>query len=161
MDDARARKIQIGVAVVVVVAVIVWVAMPARRVENAPADAAAPTSAPVEAGGLASPIPNAQKTYRTVEPQMRACFAEQQARGPAAGGKATFSVNVGTDGRVEAVRAEEYSSYDETTITCMANVIRSLRFDPPLDGQPVTIRIPVNFLASRGEGVQGDRGPPR
>ncbi len=133
-------------AVVALVAIVVFAYVaPQAKDERAATPATSPSSLDA---GLRSPLPNAQAAYRALEPQMRACFAAQQERSAAARGQATFAVQVDGQGRVADVGVVGDTTYDAPCVACMQGVLRSARFDPPLDRQPVTIQIPVNLLAS-------------
>jgi hypothetical protein len=108
---------------------------------------ASPEVAQLDGAGR-SPIPNAQMTYKSIEPQIRACFAAQQIRSPSGHGKAVFGVDVGPRGEVTGVSLVGDSTFDDPCIECMIDALRVLRFDPPLDGHPVRIEVPIGLTAS-------------
>jgi hypothetical protein len=154
MKTTTMRVIALGALVAAAIGVYV-VPRPRDLADVAATPAAASATADA---GVFSPIPNAQATYLRAESRMRGCFAAQQGRHAVHGGRALFVLNVGKDGRVEATKVEEHTAYDDQCLDCMRNVLRSLRFDPALDGEPVTIRIPVNLMLRGDEGSSPDGG---
>src|SRR5438045_2194211 len=106
MASTRTRALALGgLAAVVAAGYVIKIKSSPRTPAPEPA-ASASASAQPDDGGLRSPLPDAQASYRRVEPKMRACFHAQQARRRQYMGRALFVLEVDSNGRVTSAKLE-------------------------------------------------------
>ncbi len=166
MNTNRAAVVGTSFALWLVLALFTGCSTPRRQVVSPPANVTMTSEAIAFAGKAiaatsdAAPDParavhaidpwtaaedEATRVFRSMHPQLIACYTRRLASHPDARAYLVVDVLVGADGRPRDVSTIGGAMLGRDTVDCMTRHVRSARFAPPEHGGSSRVRVPFTF----------------
>jgi hypothetical protein len=73
------------------------------------------------------------------------CYTKALEKNPYVAGKITLTFTVTPKGSVGNIKAETSTLADDQLVSCIEKKISTIKFEPPADGKPATVKVPVTL----------------